>query len=146
MIDLHPPLSGMPLAFIAMLSCVELLRVRLAWRHSLSMTRAIAIVAVVVSTSMAFFSGYQASSPLGDLSLEIQGALGTHHAYGRLLLVNALLMGSFAWLESRAAHGRAVVRTLYIITLMTQLGLTILVGYLGGGLVFTHGVGVAVVR
>jgi uncharacterized membrane protein len=100
-------------------------------------------MAVVISTTFAFFSGYQASSSLGDLSAEIQGAIGAHHAYGRLLLVNALLLGTFAWLESRATHGRRFVLSLYILTLLTQLGLTALVGYLGGGLVFIHRIGVA---
>lgn len=142
MIALHPPLSGMPLAFIAMLSCVELMRTRVAWRSSLRLTRNVALVAVVVSTGVSFLSGYQASSPLGDLSTDIEAALGTHHAYGRLLLINALLMGTFAWLEARAARGRGVLFCLYLTTLLAQLGLTLLVGYLGGSLVFTHGLGV----
>jgi uncharacterized membrane protein len=143
MIALHPPLSGMPLAFIAMLACVELLRARTCWRQSLGVTRTVAILGVIASTSLAFLSGYQASSPLGDLPPDIQGALGTHHAYGRLLVVNALLMGTFAWLESRATHGRSVVSLLYFATLIAQLALSVLVGYLGGELVFTHRVGVA---
>ena len=143
MIALHPPLSGMPLAFVVMLACIELLRARTCWRQSLGVARTIAIIAVVASTSFAFLSGYQASSPLGDLPLNVQGALGTHHAYGRLLVVNALLTGTFAWLESRATHGRRVVSFLYFTTLLAQFALTVLVGYLGGELVFTHRVGVA---
>lgn len=143
MVAVHPPLSGMPLAFIAMLVCVELLRARRAWRESLRVTRNVAITAVVISTASAFFSGYQASSSLGDLSAEIQGALGDHHAYGRLLLFNALLLGTFAWLESRASHGKGCMFSLYILTLLVQVGLTLLVGYLGGGLVFNHRLGVS---
>ena len=143
MVAVHPPLSGMPLAFIAMLVGVELLRARRAWRESLRVTRNVAIMAVVISTTSAFFSGYQASSSLGDLSAEIQGAVGAHHAYGRLLLFNALLLGTFAWLESRATHGRAFMFSLYILTLLAQLGLTVLVGYLGGELVFIHRLGVS---
>ncbi|MEY4669245.1 MAG: hypothetical protein RL518_1944 [Pseudomonadota bacterium] len=134
----------MPLAFIVMLSCIELLRIRPGWRETLRVSRAVALVAVVVSTGIAFLSGYQASSPLGDLAPDIQGALGTHHAYGRLLLINALLMGTFAWLESRALRGGAVLFLLYLVTLFVQAGLTLLVGYLGGELVFTHGIGRAV--
>lgn len=143
MVAVHPPLSGTPLAFIALLVCVEVLRGRRVWRDSLRVTRNVASMAVVISTTFAFFSGYQASSSLGDLSAEIQGAIGAHHAYGRLLLVNALLLGTFAWLESRATHGRRFIVSLYILTLLTQLGLTALVGYLGGALVFIHRIGVA---
>lgn len=144
MVALHPPVSGMPLAFIVMLTCVELSRIRAARRESLRVTRGVVIVAVVVSTVAAFLSGYQASSPLGDLSTEVQSALGTHHAYGRLLLINSLLMGAFALLESRAKHGRGVLFLLYLVTLFAQIGITLLVGYLGGGLVFTHRLGVSV--
>lgn len=144
MVAVHPPLSGMPLAFIAMLVCIELFRTRRTWRESLRVTRNVAIMAVVISTTSAFFSGYQASSSLGDLSPEIQGALGAHHAYGRLLLFNALLLGTFAWLESRATHGKRYMFSLYVLTLLAQLGLTLFVGYLGGGLVFIHRLGVAV--
>lgn len=133
----------MPLAFIAMLVCVELLRARRAWREPLRVTRNVAIMAVVISTTSAFFSGYQASSSLGDLSAEIQGAIGAHHAYGRLLLFNALLLGTFAWLGSRATHGRRFMFSLYILTLVAQLGLTVLVGFLGGELVFIHRLGVS---
>jgi len=144
MIALHPPLSGMPLAFIALLACVELLGIRAALREPLKMTRAVLIIAVVVSTVVVFLSGYQASNPLGDLSPEIQAALGTHHALGRLLLINALLLGTFAWLESRATHGKRVLIMLYCVALLVQLGLTLMVGYLGGGLVFSHRLGVSV--
>ena len=132
----------MPLAFIVLLSCVELARIVSKWRYKLHGTRSIAILAVVLSTGFAFFSGYQASSPLGDLPPHIQEALGSHHAYGRALLVNALLLATFAWLEGRATHGKGVMSLLYIVALIVQLGLTIFVGYLGGGLVFTHRLGV----
>jgi uncharacterized membrane protein len=69
--------------------------------------------------------------------------LGSHHAYGRILLVNALLLSTFAWLEGRATHGKRVLSFLYIFSLIVHLGLTLFVGYLGGGLVFTHRLGVA---
>jgi|LauGreDrversion4_2_1035121.scaffolds.fasta_scaffold18505_3 uncharacterized membrane protein len=143
MVALHPPLSGMPLAFIVMLCCVELARMAPRWQQSLRTTRNVAILAVVLCTTCAFFSGYQASSPLGDLPAHTQAALGSHHAYGRILLVNALLLSTFAWLEGRATHGKRVLSFLYIFSLIVHLGLTLFVGYLGGGLVFTHRLGVA---
>ena len=132
----------MPLALILMLSCVELARTTTRWRQSLRTTRSVVILAVVLTTTFAFFSGYQASGPLGDLPPQVQAALGSHHAYGRLLLVNALLLGTFAWLEARATHGRRVLSLLYAVTLIAQLVLTLFVGYLGGALVFTHRLGV----
>lgn len=144
MIALHPPLSGMPLAFIALLVVVEVMRCLGAWRERLCVTRTILILSVVVSTVCAFLSGYQASSPLGDLSVEVQDALGQHHAYGRLLLINSLLMGAFSWIAARAVHGKKAMASLYLVTLVIQLGLTLWTGYMGGSLVFDRGLGVAV--
>ena len=144
MIALHPPLSGMPLAFVVLLVVVEVLRCFGAWRERLLVTRRVLIISVVVSTCCAFLSGYQASSPLGDLSVEVQDALGQHHAYGRLLLINSLLMGTFSWIAARAVHGKQVMIALYLVTLVIQLGLTLWTGYMGGSLVFDRGLGVAV--
>lgn len=142
MLALHPPLSGMPLAFVTLLACVEVARISPPLRAKLVVTRRVLILAVVVSTSLAFLSGYQASSPLGDVSADIQSAIGRHHAYGRLLLINALLMVSFAWLGGRALHGRKTLLSLYVVSLVAQLALSLFVGYLGGDLVFGYGVGV----
>ena len=146
MIALHPPLSGMPLAFVALLSCVELARMWPSLRGTLSVTRSVLIVAVALATISAFLSGYQASSPLGEISASIESALGRHHAYGRILLINALLMASFAWLGARALHGRRTLLFLYGVSLIAQLCISLFVGYLGGDLVFGHGVGVTAAR
>ena len=112
----------------------------------LVVTRRILILAVVLSTIFAFLSGYQASSPLGEIPADIKSAVGRHHAYGRLLLINALLMVSFAWLGGRALHGRKTLRFLYGVSLVAQLALSLFVGYLGGDLVFGYGVGVTATK
>ena len=142
MMPLHPPLSGMPLAFVVLLVVVEGVRSFASWRDGLRVTRRVLLISVIVSTVSAFLSGYQASSPLGDLSREVQEAVGQHHAYGRLLLINALLMGTFAWIGARAVHGKKGIWVLYVLTLLVQLALTLWVGYLGGSLVFDRGLGV----
>ena len=144
MIPLHPPLSGMPLAFVVLLVIVEVLRRSVPWRDRLQTTQRVLLVSVIVSTICAFLSGYQASSPLGDVSREVQDAVGQHHAYGRLLLINSLLMGTFSWIGARAVHGRRGISVLYFITLVAQFVLTLWIGYLGGALVFDRGVGVNV--
>ena len=142
MIALHPPLSGMPLAFVVLLVVVEVLGCFGSRRASLVVTKRILLLSVIGATIGAFLSGYQASSPLGDVSPEVQEALGQHHAYGRLLLINSLLMGTFSWIASRAVHGKKGIVVLYVVTLAVQLMLTLWVGYLGGSLVFDRGVGV----
>jgi uncharacterized membrane protein len=142
MIFLHPPLSGMPLAFVGLLVVVEVLRCFGSWRGSLLTTQRILLISLIGSTICAFLSGYQASSPLGDLSSDVQNALGQHHAYGRLLLINSLLMGTFSLIAARAVHGKKGISALYVVTLVFQLLLTLWVGFLGGSLVFDRGVGV----
>lgn len=142
MVALHPPLSGLPFGFVTLLAVVELLRLAPSRNESLSTTRRVLIIAIVVSTLATFLSGYQASDSLGDLSPEVQGELGRHHAYGRFLLINALLMGALSWIASRAIHGKRVMMALYIATVIAQLGLTVAVGYMGGALVFERGLGV----
>lgn len=144
MIALHPPLSGMPLAFIALLMCIELVNCCMSKRESLLGIRRILIVSIIVSTAAAFFSGYQASSPLGDLRPDVQGALEEHHAYGRMLLINSILMGTFYWIGGRAVHGKKIISSLYLIALVVQLLGTLWVGHLGGALVFERGLGVRV--
>ncbi len=144
MVALHPPLSGLPLGFVLLLACVEALRVRPTLRPTLLITRRVLIIAVIFSTVATFLSGYQASGDLGDLAADVQGELGRHHAYGRLLLINSLVMGTFSWIAGRAVHGRTFVTVIYYITLAIQLGLTIAVGWMGGALVFERGLGVRV--
>jgi uncharacterized membrane protein len=72
----------------------------------------------------------------------VQNALGQHHAYGRLLLINSLLMGTFSVIAARAVYGKKGMSALYVVTLVLQLLLTLWVGFLGGSLVFDRGVGV----
>jgi uncharacterized membrane protein len=136
----------MPLAFVTLLCCVEAARIVPSTGAKLVVTRRILILAVALSTILAFLSGYQASSPLGDISADIESAVGRHHAYGRLLLINALLMVSFAWLGGRALHGRKTLMLLYGVSLVAQLALSLFVGYLGGDLVFGYGVGVTATK
>jgi uncharacterized membrane protein len=142
MIALHPPLSGMPLAFVTLLVVVESLRIVPKFRLTLKSARNVLVAAVVVSTLATFLSGYQASGSLGDLAPEIQEELGSHHAWGRILLINSLVMGTFAWLAARATHGRRLVLALYLVALTIQLALSVAVGFMGGELVFGRGLGI----
>lgn len=142
MIALHPPLSGMPLAFVVLLALLESCRIVPTFRSSLAVTRHVLVCAVVVSTIATFLSGYQASSDLGDLAPAVQDELGSHHAWGRILLINSLLMGTFSWLAKRATHGKGALWALYFLALGVQLVLSVAVGFMGGELVFGRGLGV----
>lgn len=140
--NLHPPLSGMPLAFTVLLLCMEGLCWVPAAARILSAVRQLLVAAVVVSCLAAFLSGYQASSSMGEVSETAEAALGVHHAIGRFVLINAVLLGAFAWLSKVARQRQGLFKAVYLLTLVVQLGLLLWAGSLGGDLVFSHRVGV----
>lgn len=142
MMQLHPPLSGFPLSCIVMLALVEALRIFVLPPDRVEWARKFLVFSVVVATAAAFFSGYQASAPLAEAPSEIQAVLGRHHALGRLLLINSLLLVTFFLVAARAAHGKKIMESLYRLTVIAQLAMALWVGSLGGSLVFDHGVGV----
>jgi uncharacterized membrane protein len=144
MISLHPPLSGLPFSFVLLLVGVECARLRGAWRDRLAPFVSPLIIVTVLSTICTFLSGYQASSSLTDLAPAVEAELGTHHAVGRLLMINAIIMVSFFRVSKTATHGRQLLRALYFLTLAIQFVLTIWVGYMGGELVFGRGLGVTI--
>ena len=145
MVQFHPVLSGFPVAFLFLLVCVEVARLR--WRSSsCEAIRAAAVIAIFVGSLLSFVSGYQASDSAGTLSETVTARLSDHHAMGRFLLINSFLLLTFWKIERIAVHARAMFVTLYLVFLIVQIGLTIEVGHLGGDLVFEHGVGVSPIK
>jgi uncharacterized membrane protein len=140
--ELHPPLSGMPLAFALLLCCIEGLCWVPAVARLLSVARLLLVPAVIVSSLAAFLSGYQASSSMGEVSELAESALGVHHAIGRFVLINSVLLGAFAWIGSMARQRQRLFRMLYLLVLGLQLALVVWAGTLGGDLVFSHRIGV----
>lgn len=145
MIDLHPPLTGLPLAGVLLLLVAEVVRCIPRLRSAGAILRNAAVAGCIVSVLGAFLSGYTASSSAGVLVVAVEDAMSRHHSLGRLLLINSLLLGTFFWLYQRAIRGRGVLMGLYYLTFVVQLIGTLWVGYLGGQLVFEHGVNVRAV-
>lgn len=143
MMHIHPPLSGLPLACILLLIAIEVGRLFQCARHIAEQGRPLIVSAVVLAVICSFLSGYHASSNLGEISASVEHVVATHHSAGRFLLINALLLGTFFFLSTVAIHGRRVLISLYYTVLVAQIGLTFWVGYIGGELVFDHGVGVS---
>lgn len=140
MVHLHPALSGMPFAFCLLLSMLELARLIPTWRAVAEAARKPVIIACCISAVAAFASGYHASSFLNDLSPGVEDALGSHHAWGRMVLIISIVMCALFWIAKVATHGRGVFVALYYIALTMLVALTVWVGYLGGELVFTHNI------
>jgi uncharacterized membrane protein len=143
MIDLHPSISGLPLAGALLLVVSEVMRLFPRAHSSRSTAQVIAVVFCFLTVVGAFLSGYQASSRAGELTGAVEAAMATHHSFGRLLLINSLLLVTFFFLARVATHGRRVLQALYYVSFLIQVAGTVWVGYLGGGLVFQHGLNVA---
>lgn len=132
----------MPLAFTLLLCCVEVLRQVSSFAKILTAARLLLVSAIVLSSLATFLSGYQASALMGELSEPAEAALGVHHAIGRFVLINSVLLGAFAWLSAVARQRQQLFRGLYVLALVSQLVLVVWVGTLGGELVFSHRIGV----
>jgi uncharacterized membrane protein len=129
-----------------MLAFVEALRFCLPASDRVEWARKFLVLSVVVATLAAFLSGYQASAPLAEAPSEIQEVLGRHHAVGRLMLINSLLLITFFAVGARAVHGKKIIEGMYKLMVVAQLAMALWVGSLGGTLVFDHGVGVRMPR
>jgi uncharacterized membrane protein len=139
---IHPPLSGFPLTCTTLLLLVELLYLVRSQPAAWSLLRTFLRWATVVATGVAFFSGYHASSQMGEIPQAASVAVSAHHSWGRLLLFVAIGLGVSGWLSGVAVHGRRLFSVVYLLMLTLHTVLTVWVGALGGRLVFQHGVGV----
>lgn len=143
MFAMHPPLSALPFAFILLLSCLEVVNY---WSPGdwVRKARIFLLLAVVVGTSLSFFSGYQASYLAGDISEAASAVLSQHHLIGRLLLFTVITMGIIYAIGTFARRGKIMFSLSYYMLLLLSLLLVVAAGFLGGGLVFEHGIGVKV--
>lgn len=146
MIDLHPPISGLPLASVLFLCISELLVLTPVLRSSRDTLRSAAVTSCIVSVIAAFATGYQASSSATELLPSAEIAMADHHSFGKALLVSALLLGTFYYVARIATHGKKAFYYLYYLVLLVQVIGTIWVGFLGGRLVFKHGVNVSCIE
>jgi len=142
MTNLHPPLTGLPFAGTLFLLAVEVLGGFRRFKQTAHIVRPIALVACIAGVAAAFLSGYQASSAVGNISDATQALLAQHHSLGRLVLLASGLMGAFYFAAQRARHGQRIMFALYYFSLLVFAVSTLVVGQLGGELVFEHGVGV----
>ncbi len=104
--------------------------------------KSVLIVAVGLSTAASFFSGYQAVSDLGEIQEGTERLISQHHVIGRLLFFNVIALVTSYWIAGVAAHGKRFFHASYYLFLLVQVVLTLWAGYLGGTLVFEHGIGV----
>jgi uncharacterized membrane protein len=140
MIDLHPPASGLPLAAALLLCVAEISRFAPRVYPHLKALRSIAVISCLIAVTLAFITGYQASSRAQSLSSAAEQAMAIHHSWGKGLLVSSLLLATFFYLERVATHGKKLFAFLYYLFFIIQVAGTIWVGHLGGELVFGYGV------
>ena len=143
---LHPILSGFPATLVVLLLIVEGLRFFARARGEddakVCAIRKFLVVALMVSVLASFLSGYSASNLLNELSKEHEALISSHHSFGKLLLVNSILLGVFFWLSQVALHGKVWFGRLYLAMLIGQFALSFATGGKGGEMVFDYGIGV----
>lgn len=141
MINLHPPATTFPFAFVVLLCAIE---VWLFYRPAVQLyyTRDLVLGAYGIGVVLAFFSGYHGSE-FADLEQEaLATAVSLHHTSGKILLFVTLPTVLFGLVYTRAKQGRHILCAGYYVLLCIALGLTLYTGYLGGELVFSYGAGV----
>jgi uncharacterized membrane protein len=141
MIALHPPISGSPLAFLCLLVTLELLQLS-SRGQSLRSFKGVAVISVLLACVASFLSGYQAVSDLGEIPELTDSLISKHHGFGKILLINAVVLATSYWTARVATHGKRFFGFIYYALLASQVVLTVWTGYLGGDLVFDHGLGV----
>lgn len=143
MINFHPPLTAFPIAFICLVTVLELLNISLFKENAgLKFSIKILLVASLFGSIAAFFSGYQASE-LANQSFQVADeVIQRHHVFGRsLLILNIVLVGIY-FIQQSAKFYLKFFKICYYCLLLLNLALVIYTGYLGGQLVFSHGAGV----
>ena len=142
MIDLHPPLSAMPLGLIVLAAILEVYYIL---RPSPMVAYAIGInlVAAAIFSLAAFFSGYSAAETANRTFQVTDQAISEHHTFGRLLLFAIIPCAALKIISAIATHNKAIFRGFYLVFLVLSLSLVLYTGYLGGRLVFVHGAGVS---
>lgn len=141
MFQIHPILSGVPASFLFLLIVSEILPFT-RFQLFADAVRATAVISLAVGTALAFISGYQASYLAGDILPPVNEVLSQHHTFGKLLLINSLLLLTALVLRKVATRGEIWMQRLYYISLVLEVILLFCTGRLGGALVFEHAVGV----
>lgn len=141
MINLHPPATTFPFAFVLLLCAIEIWLFFRPAAH-LFHTRDLVLGAYGIGVVLAFFSGYHGSE-FADLEQEtLAAAVSLHHTIGKILLFVTIPTVLFGLVYTRATQGKYVLCAGYYVLLCIALGLTLYTGYLGGELVFSYGAGV----
>lgn len=140
----HPVLASFPLAFIVLGFLLELCDLLRRDKIFGFVVRVMVVIATL-GVAAAFYSGYFAIEGAEGGSFAVPNdEVAFHHNFGRILLfmVVPLLILNFA--KDKAVTSRQVWNGLYYIFFATCALISIYVGYLGGELIFKHGVGVHV--
>jgi uncharacterized membrane protein len=139
--NIHPPLSSFP---FALLSVVVFLEIISAIKKSEVLRKAITVNLCIAAISVicAFFSGYQAENLYKVENEKLAEIITYHHNLGRFLLFTLLacVITYFAAIKGR--YNRKLFFAAYYLLLALCFALVILSGYIGGEMVFKHGIGV----
>lgn len=145
--NVHPPVAGFPIAFFILAFLLEgaaFFGLPDKLKAVLASAALVVVIAAVCAVVVAFVTGYWGADMAAQSFNPPEDVISYHHRLGRLLLFAVVPLAVFAYLREGAEYCRGVFKTLYLITLLVCIGLSIFTSHLGGELVFRHGAGVRI--
>lgn len=139
--NLHPALSSLPTALLILVLIFEIFN-KWITPNRLDLAIRITIAIAAVSIGAAFYSGYNAAETADQTFKIADDLISNHHAWGRILLFVVIPCALLRFILPIAKHGGKIIEVIYIILLISLIGLSTATGFLGGELVFKHGAGV----
>ncbi len=140
--NLHPVLTGLPLAFYGLLLLLEVLiwfKPLASWQSCRELILAVSTLSVFA----AYFSGYQGVEFVSASDLqEHAAALAQHQLVGKIILYCAVSCAVFGFFRYKAQKNQSCFAAVYYLSLLMTFSLVAYTGYLGGRLVFQHGLAV----
>lgn len=142
--NIHPPLSSLPFAFVIALSAIETWRLLPQTRARLTQLRMGLGVCAAVSVLFAFVSGYLEQSKASLSFVVPEESIALHYNVARLLLFLIVPCVTLLFASEKAKFNQRALEWWYRASLLLVLATVIYTGWLGGELIFSHGAGVLI--
>ena len=140
--NLHPVLTHFaPAAYVGAV-LLELAKVKFKSSARIEGALDILLAVLPLAVLMAFFSGYMGADAANQTFSIPEGEISEHHTYGRILLFLSFPCSALYFVQKVATNSREIFLWLYRLSLAACFVLVVIVGDLGGDLVFEYGAGV----
>ena len=139
-LDPHPPLSGFPLTLICLLLVTEGLCFKLN-EARIAPIRIFLLSAMALMVPLTYLSGLYTLEQGGNWSLEQGDQISHHQLMAKLILIITVPVILFGFLKSY--YPSKIINTIYLLFILTTAILVAYTSFMGGQLIFKHGVGLS---